>query len=124
MQIEESFRDLKSTRFGLSLEMHLTYREERLQVMLLIAALALMVAWLMGKATEVTEQHWQYQANTVRTRRVLSTIFIGLKMLGDRRTELTARDVIIAWVTLQEIIHSHCVFELIGGRSNNMELAN
>jgi hypothetical protein len=123
MQIEESFRDLKSTRFGLSLEMHLTYREDRLQVMLLIAALALMVAWLMGKATEVTEQHWQYQANTIRTRRVLSTIFIGHKMLGDRRTRLTVRDMIVAWITLQDIIQSHCVFELIDERSNNMKLA-
>ncbi|MCH7696970.1 MAG: IS4 family transposase, partial [Proteobacteria bacterium] len=91
MQIEESFRDLKSTRFGLSLELHLTYQVERLQVMLLIASLALMVAWLMGKATELTEQHWQYQANTVRTRKVLSTIFIGLKMIDDKRTTLTAR---------------------------------
>ena len=96
MQIEESFRDLKSTRFGLSLELHLTYHVERLQVLLLIAHLALMVAWLMGKATELTEQHWQYQANTVRTRKVLSTIFIGLKMIDDRRTVLTARDLVAA----------------------------
>ena len=79
MEIEESCRDLKSTHFGLSLELHLTYQVERLQILLLIAALALMVAWLMGKATELTEQHWQYQANTVRKRKVLSTIFIGLK---------------------------------------------
>ena len=112
MQIEESFRDLKSTRFGLSLELHLTYQVERLQVMLLIASLALMVAWLMGKATELTDQHWQYQANTVRTRKVLSTIFIGLKMIDDRRTTLTARDLIAAWKVLHEIIQSHCLFEL------------
>jgi len=123
MQIEESFRDLKSTRFGLSLELHLTYQVERLQVMLLIASLALMVAWLMGKATELTEQHWQYQANTVRTRKVLSTIFIGLKMMDDRRTSLTADDLIAAWKTRHDIIQSHCVFESIGEVTNHFKKA-
>ncbi len=122
MQIEESFRDLKSTRFGLSLELHLTYQVERLQILLLIAALALMVAWLMGKATELTEQHWQYQANTVRTRKVLSTIFIGLKMIDDKRTILTARDLIAAWKVLHDIIQSHCLFELSDDLTGNMKM--
>jgi len=117
MQIEESFRDLKSSRFGLSLELHLTYHVERLQILLLIAALALIVAWLMGKATELTAQHWQYQANTVRTRKVLSSIFIGLKMIDDRRTTLTARDIIKAWNVLHDIIQSHCLFELNDDRA-------
>ena len=53
MRIEEAFRDLKSTRFGLSLELHRSYQLERLQVLLLVATLALLVAWLMGKATEL-----------------------------------------------------------------------
>ena len=79
---------LKSTRFGLSLELHHTYQLERLQVLLLIATLALMVAWLMGRATELTGQHRQYQANTVRNRVVLSTIFLGLKVIDDPRVVL------------------------------------
>ncbi len=123
MQIEESFRDLKSTRFGLSLELHLTYQVERLQVMLLIAHLALIVLWLMGKATELTRQHWQYQANTIRTRKVLSTIFIGLKMIEDKRTTLTARDLIAAWQVLDEIIQSHCLFEAKDSSENNRKMA-
>ena len=88
MQIEEAFRDLKSTRFGLSLELHRSYQVERLQVLLLVATLALMVAWLMGKATELTGQHRHYQANTVKDRVVLSTIFIGLKVIDDPRLTL------------------------------------
>ena len=111
MQIEEAFRDLKSTRFGLSLALHRTWQVERLQVLLLIAHLALLVAWLLGKATELTGQHWQYQANTVRTRNVLSTIFIGLTVIDDRRTTLMAYDLIAAWKKLHDIIQSHCVFE-------------
>jgi len=123
MQIEESFRDLKRTRFSLSLELHRSYQVERVQVRLLIAALAWMVAWRMGKATELTEQHWQYQANTVRTRKVLSSIFIGLKMRDDKRTTLTAYDLIAAGQILHDIIQSHCVFESIDAATNNLKKA-
>lgn len=111
MQIEESFRDLKSARLGLSLELHLTWQVERLQIMLLMAHLALLVAWLLGKATELTGQHWQYQANTVRDRKVLSTLFIGLKVIDDPRVMLTAHDLISAWQQLHDIIQSHCLFD-------------
>jgi hypothetical protein len=81
MTIEEAFRDLKSTRFGLSLKLHHTYQLERLQVLLLIATLTLRVAWIIGKATEHTGQHRHYQANTVRDRVVLSTLFLGLRVI-------------------------------------------
>ncbi len=64
--------------------------------MLLIATLALMVAWLMGKATELTGQHRHYQANTVRNRVVLSTIFVGLKVIDDARLTLRLVDLLAA----------------------------
>ena len=111
MQIEEAFRDLKSTRFGLSLELHRTYQVERLQVLLLIATLALMVAWLLGKAIEQTGQHRNYQANTVRNRVVLSTIFLGLKVIDDPRVTLRPTNLIAALDSLHEIIQSHCLVE-------------
>jgi hypothetical protein len=108
MQIEEAFRDLKSTRFGLSLELHRTYQLERLQVLLLVATLALMVAWLMGKATELTGQHRHYQANTVKDRVVLSTLFIGLKVIDDPRLTLRLADLLAAIHSLHEILQRHC----------------
>jgi len=108
MQIEEAFRDLKSTRFGLSLELHHTYQLERLQVLLLIATLALMVAWIIGKATQHTGQHRHYQANTVRDRVVLSTIFLGLKVIDDPRVSLRFADVIAAINSLHETLQKHC----------------
>ncbi len=81
MQIEEAFRDLKSSRFGLSLEYSGTRELERLQILMLIASVAIVVLWLLGKATELSQQHRHYQANTVRNRVVLSTIFIGLHVI-------------------------------------------
>ena len=111
MQIEEAFRDVKSTRFGLSLELHRSYQVERLQILLLIATLALMVAWLMGKATELTGQHRHYQANTVRNRVVLSTIFVGLKVIDDPRLTLRLADLLAAIRCLDQLIRNHCFHE-------------
>jgi hypothetical protein len=111
MKIEEAFRDVKSTRFGLSLELHRTYQVERLQILLLIATLALMVAWLMGKATELTGQHRHYQANTVRNRVVLSTIFVGLKVIDDPRLTLRLADLLAALRCLDQLIQNHCLSE-------------
>ena len=111
MKIEEAFRDVKSTRFGLSLELHRTYQVERLQTLLLIATLALMVAWLMGKATELTGQHRHYQANTVRNRVVLSTIFVGLKVIDDPRLTLRLVDLLAALRCLDQLIQNHCPSE-------------
>jgi hypothetical protein len=104
MQTEEGFRDLKSARYGLSLEYSGTRQRERLQVLLLIGSLALMVLWLLGKATELTGQHRQFQANTIKHRAVLSTIFLGLQVSRDRRITLTATDLAGATRALRRIV--------------------
>jgi len=65
----------------------------------------------MGKATALTEQHWQYQANSVRHRLVLSTIFVGLQVICDTRVTLEAEHLKQAWEKLSEIIQDHCVYD-------------
>lgn len=105
MQIEESFRDIKSHRFGLSLAYHRTASVERLQVLLLIAVLALMVLWLLGMATVLLNKHYQFQANSVRNKRALSVIFIGYQMVYDKSTLLTCHDIQAAWEYLKLVQH-------------------
>lgn len=100
MQIEEGFRDVKSHRFGLSLRYHRTASVERLQVLLLIATLALMVLWLLGMAVILLKKHYQFQANTVRHKKVLSVIFIGLQMVSETRIRLSRKDILAAWEQL------------------------
>ncbi len=51
MQIEQAFRDLKSHRFGCAFEDTLTRLPQRLEMLLLIHALASLVAWLAGLVT-------------------------------------------------------------------------
>jgi len=107
MQIEEGFRDVKSHRFGLGLNYHRTHSAIRLQSLLLIANLALMVIWLLGCATMLRQQHYQFQANSVRHKRVLSVIFIGLQMIHDTRINLSSQDINDAWGVLDGLCYGH-----------------
>ena len=88
MQIEEAFRDLKSERFGLGFQASLSTDTQRIAILLLIALLALLVAWIIGTSLEITDQQRRYQANTERRRRVLSVIYLGRRALHDRRFAL------------------------------------
>jgi hypothetical protein len=88
MQIEESFRDHKSTRNGWSMRLTVTRSAERMSVMLLIASLADLVVQIAGRAHAVSEHASGLQANTVRKQRVLSFFFRGCSACR-KGTELT-----------------------------------
>lgn len=72
MLIEESFRDQKSQTYGLDSEAHRTYKRERLEMLLLLAALANWLHCMIGLATELAGKYLQFQANSIKHRRVLS----------------------------------------------------
>ena len=96
MQIEEAFRDLKSERFGLGFEVSRSTDTQRIAVLLLIAMLTLLVAWLIGMSVELAGQHRRYQANTERKRRVLSTTYIGRRAVHDARLHIDNQHFIAA----------------------------
>lgn len=81
MQIEETFRDLKCHRWGFGLRYARCLNAARLEVLLLIGALASLVVWLVGLAGRAMQRHRELQANTERRREVLSTFFIGRQLL-------------------------------------------
>jgi hypothetical protein len=81
MQIEEGFRDLKSSKYGLSFEHAYSKKIERIQILLLLAMLASLIAHLTGLAAENENLHYQFQANTIKTRRVLSFFFLGCQII-------------------------------------------
>ena len=90
MQIEENFRDIKNPRFGLSLQ-HMRSRDaERINVLMLIASLASLVAMVVGIALELENAHRHFQANTVK-RRVLSRIVLGLIVIQSSNYSVTRR---------------------------------
>ena len=89
MEIEETIRDLKSHRFGFALRYARTKRSERLEALLLLAALATLVLWLLGLAA--SERQWgrHFQANTERRRNVLSAVFLGQELWRNHRFTVT-----------------------------------
>lgn len=67
-----------------------------------IGALATFAVWLVGKLAEL--KHWQrqYQANTVATKPVLSTFFLGLQVLRRMTTPFSGQDFRQAIQALQQ----------------------
>jgi hypothetical protein len=88
MQIEEGFRDTKSTHYGLALDCSRTKKAKRFDNLLLLASLALYVLWCVGKAAERSNYHYDLQANTTKHRTVLSYIFVGRQVINDKRYKI------------------------------------
>jgi len=83
MQIEETFRDAKSHRFGWSLGDVRLSTHHRVAALLVLAALALVVVTLIGMGAERRGTHRAYQANT-RERRVLSFFSLACAIISRR----------------------------------------
>ena len=77
MQIELTFRDLKSHRFGWGFEDARCRSTARVAVQLMLVAVASLVVMLVGIAAEAAGMQKHYQANTIRKRRVLSLVALG-----------------------------------------------
>ena len=81
MTIEGSFRDTKSVEYGFSMNENRTIKAKRYTVWLMLAALASLVAWLVGYAAEQRKLHHDFQANSYRHRRVLSFFYLGCQII-------------------------------------------
>jgi hypothetical protein len=87
MQIEESFRDTKNAKLGISLTFANSRSAERFDNLLLIAALMLFILWCIGYAVSALKGDSALQANTEKKRRVLSYIYLGREVIDDPRYE-------------------------------------
>jgi hypothetical protein len=80
MQIELSFRDLKSHRYGQGFEDSLTRSGKRIEILLLVNALAAFASWLAGLACEATGiDQWLSPVHSVR--RLYSVLRVGREAL-------------------------------------------
>jgi hypothetical protein len=77
MQIEQWFRDTKNDRFGWALRQTRCTSRLRLQVLLLLAALATCQVLLAGLQAEAQQLHRRLQASSRRHRRWLSLAYLG-----------------------------------------------
>ncbi|HGV3216098.1 TPA: IS4-like element ISVsa5 family transposase, partial [Escherichia coli] len=107
MQIEETFRDLKSPAYGLGLRHSRTSSSERFDIMLLIALMLQLTCWLAG--VHAQKQGWDkhFQANTVRNRNVLSTVRLGMEVLRHSGYTITREDLLVAAPLLAQNLFTH-----------------
>jgi hypothetical protein len=81
MTIEEYLRDTKSRTYGFNLNDNITQKAERYIVWLFIAALAALVAWVVGYLAEKAKLHYDFQANSYKDKRVLSFVYLGSRII-------------------------------------------
>ncbi|CUS47360.1 Transposase DDE domain-containing protein [Idiomarinaceae bacterium HL-53] len=106
MQIEESFRDMKSRQFGLGLEHNRSFKCKRLAILILLSTLASLVAFLMGMAVNVANIHRRFQANT-SSFQVLSFHTLGLRALATG-VKITRRQWSQTLIWLEKLIKEAC----------------
>ena len=102
MGIEEGFRDCKNEYYGLGLRRSRSKCIKRLQIILLIAMLALFYLITLGKAAEMKGYHFDFQANTIKDKRVLSYTYLGRRVMENARYRLNEEQLICAFIELIE----------------------
>ena len=90
MQIEEEFRDMKSSAFGLGFEQSQSRLLRWLTILILLTTLASLMLLLIGLSVIQSNAHLQYQANTTTKRRVLSFQFVARRAIQDEQLRLNA----------------------------------
>lgn len=100
MAIEESFRDCKNEYYGLGLSRSMSRCKERLQVLLLIAMMAQIYLYCVGKAAENKDYHRSFQANTIKDRRVLSYAYLACRIIKHPRFSITYEETMEALAEL------------------------
>jgi hypothetical protein len=90
MQIEEEFRDIKSSAFDLGFEQSQSRLLRRLKIIILLATIASLILLLIGLSVIHSKAHLRYQANTTYKRRLLSFQFIARRAIQDKLLSLNA----------------------------------
>ncbi len=93
MQIELSFRDLKSHRYGQAFEDSLTRKDKRIEVLLLLSALAAFATWLVGMACEAAGID-QWLTPFRSKRRLYSVMRLGREALVRRWSNARLADLV------------------------------
>lgn len=81
MRIEENIRDTKCPHYGLGLKNSLTRCPQRMNILLLIAAIATLAAWLAGLFVKNNGKASDFQAQSAKITSAISTVFLGRRAL-------------------------------------------
>lgn len=81
MRIEENIRDTKCPYYGLGLKKSLTKSCQRMNILLLITAIATFAAWLAGLFVKSIGKAADFQAHSAKFTSALSYVFLGRRAL-------------------------------------------
>jgi hypothetical protein len=81
MKIEHDFRDSKDPKWGLGIKESGTIDPMCLIIQLLIGFLAAFLLWMIGLCLEKKGLHRDFQANSIKYKRVLSLVFLALEAI-------------------------------------------
>jgi hypothetical protein len=84
MRIEENIRDSKCPHYGLGLKNSLTQSTQRMNILLLIGAIALFTAWLAGLFMKSIGKAVNFQAHSAKFTTALSYVFLGRRALKEK----------------------------------------
>ena len=107
MQIEETFRDVKSPAYGFGFRHSRSRCPKRFDIMLLIALVLQLIFWWVGLFAKKSGWQKHFQANTVRSRNVLSLIRLGKEVLRCRQYRLKKRDIFWAIQEFSRRVQRH-----------------
>lgn len=94
MSIECTFRSLKSHQFGFSFQDSQSAGAARLQILLLIQALATFLLWLVGRLAESRKLRPAYESNNRKDRPTISLLTLGAMIYTERVLALTESSVL------------------------------
>jgi hypothetical protein len=106
MQIEETFRDAKSHRWGFGLRYARSSRCKRLEILVLISALATLVYWLADLVAKDRGWAKHFQANTKKEEPVLSVFFLGRELLRIHRFRVLNTVLLDATKSIPLLVHA------------------
>ena len=112
MNSYENFRDTKSSRYGFALEQSRTRSCERMSVLLLIAALTRVLAWLAGLLCRERGTAKEYQAQSSKFVGALSLVYLGREVLK-RKKSLRRSDFDHALTLLKQLAQQNCVLTCV-----------
>lgn len=107
MQIEESFRDMKSHQFGLSGRYIRTTCTKRWGVKMLLAAIVQIIYWILGVIAHSQGLQRLFQANTVKDKKVFSYFTLGRFIIEfDKMHELKFKYKDLPEIMQKELAHA------------------
>lgn len=102
MRIEENFRDTKCTHYGFGLKESRSRSTERMNVLLLIAAIATFACWLAGICARKAGIAADYQVHSSKFTTALSSVYLGREVLK-KKVHILKKHFIIALESLFKI---------------------